>query len=205
MPLSPILANLTLADFDKRISDANIEMVRYADDIVLFCKTKDDANAVQDFVRRALRDIQLTIPHIADNSKTALIHKSDSLIFLGREIVYLGVEDAFVARVPHKQIEKIKTRLIGDFSFRQRLKEGKNFQDTVVDLSRSVSAYLGIYRDAHNYNLFVDELRGHARKIIRKIFEDIFGPDLLNSLTEDKKKFLGLDGLDFVPVSELDV
>jgi retron-type reverse transcriptase len=34
MPLSPLLANLALADFDNEIKDRKIEMVRYADDLV---------------------------------------------------------------------------------------------------------------------------------------------------------------------------
>ena len=36
MPLSPLLANLALADFDREVERRRIGMVRYADDLVLF-------------------------------------------------------------------------------------------------------------------------------------------------------------------------
>lgn len=40
MPLSPLLANLALADFDLQIKKNKIEMVRYADDLILFLKAR---------------------------------------------------------------------------------------------------------------------------------------------------------------------
>jgi len=206
MPLSPLLSNLALADFDRQISDNKIEMVRYADDLVLFFKSKKCAKAGQKLVKELLDRIQLTIPEIADGSKTIIVSRSDSLSFLGREIVHLGSENAFVARVAAKQIDKIKVRLIEEFSFDHRSKLGKSFQDTIIDLSKSISAYLGIYKDAHNYKQFEAELRGQGRAIIVKIFKDLFGQQALSSLTPEGRKFLGLEILDAVePNPELDV
>jgi RNA-directed DNA polymerase len=205
MPLSPLLANLILADFDRQVSVRKIEMIRYADDIALFFENKGDAKNGEAFVREELKRIQLTIPKIADGSKTEIVSSSNSLFFLGREIVRLGREGCFIARVPDKQIKKIKASLLEKFSFVQSSKSGKNFQDTIVDLSKSISAYLGIYKDAYNYDAFEGELRGHARAIIAKIFKDIFGEESLASLTDDSRKFLGLKGFDEVkPNPELD-
>lgn len=206
MPLSPLLANLALADFDRQISDKKIEMVRYADDLVLFFKSKEKANDGQRLVKTLLKDLQLTIPEILDGSKTDVVSHTDPLIFLGREIEYLGYENSFVARIGSKQIEKIKTRLSGDYSFKTRLESGNTFQDTVADLSKSISAYLGIYEDAHNYKQFEDDLRGQACAIIVQLFKELFGQEVLNSLTADGRKFLGIEILDAVkPNSELDV
>ena len=63
--MSPLLANLALADFDRKIQNSNIEMVRYADDLVLFFDTKELAERGQDLVKTLLREIELTIPEIA--------------------------------------------------------------------------------------------------------------------------------------------
>lgn len=206
MPLSPLLANLALADFDRHISNNKIEMVRYADDLVLFFNSKESAQIGQKLVADLLQELQLTIPEIADDSKTTIISRSDPLFFLGREIVFLGSHNSFVARVPAKQVEKIKARLADEFSFERRFKLGKNFQDTIVDLSKSISAYLGIYKDAHNYKHFEDELRGHTRAIVGKIFRYLFGEKSLNSLSSEGQKFLGFQTLDNVePDSELDL
>jgi len=45
MPLSPILANLVLAEFDREVERAAIEMVRYVDDFLIFFASKAAANA----------------------------------------------------------------------------------------------------------------------------------------------------------------
>jgi RNA-directed DNA polymerase len=206
MPLSPLLANLALADFDRQIDAHKIEMVRYADDLVLFFDSKDKARHGQELVKSLLKQIQLTIPEIADGSKTAIVSSDEPLLFLGREIVHLASENAFVARVGNKQIAKIKTRLSDDFSFHKRAKSEKTFQNTIEDLSKSISAYLGIYRDAHNYKHFEGELRGQGRAVILQLFKELFGQKALNSLTIEGRKFLGIEVLDAVePNPELDV
>jgi RNA-directed DNA polymerase len=38
MPLSPILANLVLSEFDGKIERYGLKMVRYADDIAIFLR-----------------------------------------------------------------------------------------------------------------------------------------------------------------------
>jgi group II intron reverse transcriptase/maturase len=206
MPLSPILANLALADFDRDIKKNGIEMVRYADDLILFFETKEQAVSGQKLVKSLLQNMQLSIPDIADGSKTAIVAKSDSLSFLGREIVFLGSSGKFVARVAGSQMLKIEQRLADEFSFSSRTKNGKTFQDTIVDLSKSVSAYLGIYKDADNYAEFEARLRGRSRGIIVQIFKDIFGQNSLSGLSAEGRKFLGIEILDAVePNPELDV
>jgi group II intron reverse transcriptase/maturase len=206
MPLSPLLANLALAEFDRKIANKKIEMVRYADDLVLFFHTKSDAHSGQELVTELLGELQLTIPKIAENSKTSVVSTSEPLTFLGREIVYLDSAKSFVARVSNKQIAKIKARLSNDFSFEERSEKGKTFQETIVDLSKSISAYLGIYKDAYNYKQFEDELRGQSRSVIVRLFEELFGQQALGSLSPAGRKFLGIEILDTVePNPELDV
>jgi group II intron reverse transcriptase/maturase len=206
MPLSPLLANLALAEFDRKIANNKIEMVRYADDLVLFFHTKSDAHSGQALVTELLNELQLTIPKIAENSKTSVVSTSEPLTFLGREIVYLDSARSFVARVSNKQIAKIKARLSNDFSFKERSEKGRTFQETIVDLSKSISAYLGIYKDAYNYKQFEDELRGQSRSVIVRLFEELFGQQALGSLSPAGRKFLGIEILDTVePNPELDV
>jgi hypothetical protein len=44
-----------------------------------------------------------------------------------------------------------------------------------VDLSRTVGAYSGVYRDAYNFIASQSELRVCARRIMEGIYEDVFG------------------------------
>jgi|GEM_PF-565770 Retron-type reverse transcriptase len=43
--LSPLLANVFLSEFDQRMIRENIKMIRYADDFIIMCKSKKDAEA----------------------------------------------------------------------------------------------------------------------------------------------------------------
>jgi RNA-directed DNA polymerase len=206
MPLSPLLANLALADFDKQIERRKIEMVRYADDLVLFFRNKEDAQDGRKYLKLLLATFELSIPEIANGSKTKIISRSDPLEFLGREIVHVGAIDSFVVRVSQRQIDKIKNRLARDFSFGNRLKDESNLQDTIVDLSRSIAAYLGIYKDAYNYRSLEDELKGLRRSILTAIFMDLFGNECLQALSPEGMKFLGIELSSTIePNLELDV
>ncbi len=206
MPMSPILANLALVDFDKEIEGRGIEMVRYADDLVLFFRNKEDAQDGRKYVKLLLKTFELSIPEISEDSKTKIVSRSDPLEFLGREIVHLGETNSFVARVSQRQINKIKSRLSLEFSFANRQKNESNLQDTIVELSRSVAAYLGIYNDAHNYRCLQDELAGLSRSILTAIFRDLFGYECLQAFSPEGMKFLGIElSSTLEPNNELDV
>jgi RNA-directed DNA polymerase len=205
MPLSPILSNLVLSKFDDQMERKGMKMVRYADDIVLFFKTKDEAKAGQQFVKAALKSIDLTIPELIDGSKTQLMGPSDPIDFLGREIVYVGAANDVVARVSQKQISKIVRKLEEEYSYQARIKAGSNFQDTVVEVSASISAYFGIYKDAHNFVSLDTALRGTSRKIISEIFFELLGEQALSKITIEGRKFLGMSHVNFGdPVDDLD-
>lgn len=206
MPLSPILANLVLADFDREVERASIEMIRYADDILLFFASKSAANEGHDFVKAKLNSLNLDIPELADKTKTELKGPQEPIDFLGREIVYRASANRYVSQISRKQIAKIKILLEDEYSYQSRLKQGSNFQDTVVELWRSISSYLGIYKDAYNFTVLDSELRGTARKILGDIFKDVFGDTVLVNVTGDGRNFLGIGDLNVPPpLDDLDM
>ena len=196
MPLSPILANLILADFDKAIERAKIPMVRYADDLLLFFDSKEQAEAGHKFVKEVLDRVNLTIPEILDHSKTKIFGPRATVDFLGQELVYLSSTNSYVACVGGKQISKIRTRLRTEYDYVEKSKEGSTFQETLVELSRSIAAYRALYGRAHDFSRLDQNLRQIERSIVVKIFEDIFGPTALSSLDSYKKNYLGIGRID---------
>lgn len=61
-PLSPLMANAYLLSFDKYLRKRkNIRHVRYVDDLLIFCRTKKDAERAYKFVDRKFRAIGLSI------------------------------------------------------------------------------------------------------------------------------------------------
>jgi group II intron reverse transcriptase/maturase len=59
--ISPLLANLVLNHLDWSLADAGYRFARYADDFVVVCQTKQQAQEAQTFVQRVLTDLGLTL------------------------------------------------------------------------------------------------------------------------------------------------
>ena len=79
--LSPLLSNIYLNHFDRRMGDYGYLLLRYADDIVIFCKFESDA---QDALKRAKEilggELKLKLSH----EKTKIIHaRKKGIEFLG--------------------------------------------------------------------------------------------------------------------------
>lgn len=191
MPLSPILSNLALSKFDNAIRQRNIVMVRYVDDLILFFKSEAEMKEGEKFVREQLAKYDLSIPI---DGKTQRIGPKGSFDFLGREIFH-SQTDGYCARVSSGQIKKILDGLRDEYSLKKRISEKSNFQETVVKLGRSVSSYLGIYRDAYNFADFDRQIREAFRNILSQFFIEIFGVDSLASLSKEVRNFLGIGDL----------
>jgi RNA-directed DNA polymerase len=205
MPLSPILANLVLADFDASFRRARIEMVRYADDLLLFFHSKAAAQDGFSFVKSQLSAQGLTIPDIGgEDSKTQIVAPKQAVYFLGLELVYLESTGGYVKRVGRKQLAKIEQRLEEEYNYDSLRKERVNFQQAVADLGRSIASYMRLYRGVYDYARLDSELRRVARKVLGGIFEDVFGVGVLNGVTDDGRDFLGLGTLEFPEDEELE-
>jgi RNA-directed DNA polymerase len=205
MPLSPLLANLVLSDFDASIKRAKIEMIRYADDLLLFFDSKQAATVGLKFVKAQLNAQGLDVPELDDNSKTQIVAPRQPVDFLGLQLVFVESENRFVQKVGRKQLAKILAKLEDEYNFENLVKEGIGFQDTIVDLWRSVSSYRGIYREAYDYVVLDSELRRIGRSILSNIFRDVFGNSALDNVSPKGRNFLGIGELDLPdPIDDLD-
>jgi RNA-directed DNA polymerase len=54
--ISPLLANVYLNHFDRRMGEEEYLLLRYADDFLIFCKTEEDAHRAQGMAEKILRD-----------------------------------------------------------------------------------------------------------------------------------------------------
>jgi RNA-directed DNA polymerase len=102
-PLSPLLANILLDDFDKELESRGLRFVRYADDFLVFTKTRESARRVYGSVGRYLtRKLKLVV-----NRQKSRICSTDGVEFLG--FVFLGYGGQI--RVSPKNIRKFKERV----------------------------------------------------------------------------------------------
>jgi hypothetical protein len=86
MPVSPMLSNLLLKDFDQHLERLGIVAVRYADDIAVFAQSREACEGALDVVQRALARLQLQVPGLLDDGKTSILGPSEVAEFLGVEI-----------------------------------------------------------------------------------------------------------------------
>ena len=78
-PLSPCLTNLYLDAFDEKIKALDLKLIRYADDFLIFCKTKEQAEEIIQKVENILSGLNLKIK----KEKTAIKNVSEGFEFLG--------------------------------------------------------------------------------------------------------------------------
>jgi RNA-directed DNA polymerase len=77
--LSPLLANLYLHEFDQTLTRQNLALVRYADDFVICCRRKEEAQRAQDQAVQALAGLKLQVRP----DKTQIVHFDQGFAWLG--------------------------------------------------------------------------------------------------------------------------
>lgn len=78
-PLSPLLANIYLHSFDKAMTRAGIRLVRYADDLLLLCRSEGRAKFALRHAQKRLAILKLRF----NPKKTLIAHFNDEVKFLG--------------------------------------------------------------------------------------------------------------------------
>lgn len=92
--ISPLLANLYLDEFDEALQD-DFKLIRYADDFVVLCKSKEQAEEALAAAKKALENLNLEIKP----SKTNIVTFDDGFQYLG----YLFVKSLIVEKKKEKE------------------------------------------------------------------------------------------------------
>lgn len=78
--ISPLLANIYLNELDWELTKANLEFVRYADDSIVMCQTKEDLEKAKVIVHETLQRLGLELAE----------DKSDDIDFHEKDFDFLG-------------------------------------------------------------------------------------------------------------------
>jgi len=102
--VSPLLANIYLHEMDKQVTKIDsVRLVRYADDFVVLCKTKDEAERTMKQVEEILTRLKLRL----NKTKTKIVNVNrGSFGFLGFKFKRAGGKIFVVPK--RKSIEKFK-------------------------------------------------------------------------------------------------
>ena len=156
--LSPLLSNIYLDPLDHLMVRCGCEMVRYADDFVILCRTADDAARALELVRVWVADNGLTL----HPTKTRIVDsRTDSFAFLGYE--FRGEKNW----PRQKSLGKLKDALRA----KTRRTSGQSLPSIVSDVNRTLCGWFEYFRHSSYRNVFTDIdgwLRGRLRSILRK-------------------------------------
>lgn len=152
-PVSPLLANILLDDLDKELELRCLYFVRYADDFVIFTKSKRSAERVFESVANYLtRKLHLVV-----NLEKSRIVPVEELEYLG----FRFVGSRATINVSQKSIDRFKHR-IREITGRSR---GISMEHRLGELRRYVRGWMGYYGLASQLKLFASLEQWIRRRI----------------------------------------
>lgn len=193
MPLSPILANFILQRFDCAMKRRSIDIVRYMDDIAVFCDSEKECFDALKLISQELEKVKQVLPSIFDcESKTKIISPGQPLIFLGIEI-YEYSDGLYSIKIPQSTITRIMDDLQKYKDLKYVLNQRLNYLTLSKLIERKYFGYRAAFKDTSNINSFLDRYEDMKIEIKEVLLKSILGSDLFFSLDKEKRNFLGLN------------
>jgi RNA-directed DNA polymerase len=155
--LSPLLSNIYLHPLDRLMAEHGYAMVRYADDFVVLCRSRAEADAALELIRSWVEAARLTL----HPTKTRIVDAtSEGFDFLGYHF-----ERGY--RWPReKSLKKLKDTV------RQKTKRtrGVSIHTIVADLNRTLPGWFGYFQYSHwtTFGTLDGWIRMRLRSLLRK-------------------------------------
>lgn len=156
--ISPLLSNIYLDALDQLTKDSGIEMVRYADDFVLLCRSEAAAQNALALVRQWTVKAGLTLH--PDKTRIVDCTQPGGFDFLGYHFE-LGRR-----RPRQKSLKKFKDTVRA----KTKRANGQSLQAIITNVNRSAQGWFGYFKHSHRYTFEpLDRLiRTRLRSLLRK-------------------------------------
>lgn len=157
--ISPLLANVYLHPLDVLMEKSGYRMVRYADDFVILCRSREEAMAVLEQVRRWVAENGLTLhpekTHVGDCRQVG-----EGFDFLGYRF------EAGRRLVRDKSLKRLKERLRN----KTRRTRGESLASIVTDLNPMLKGWFAYFKQAHGttFRALDGQIRRRLRALLRK-------------------------------------
>ncbi len=154
--ISPLLANIYLDPLDKAVAERGYHMVRYADDFVILCRSREEADAALVEVRAWVKENGLTL----HPEKT---HVGDCRV-PGQGFEFLGYRfEAGRRLVRKKSMNKLKD------SIRDKTRRtcGQSLERVIAELNPVLRGWFGYFKQAHPTTF--SDLDGFIRRRLRSL------------------------------------
>ena len=154
--ISPLLSNIYLHEVDRRMKAAGYEMVRYADDFVILCKSREESESALACVTELARERGLTLH--PDKTRLVATHRA------GQGFEFLGYRFQDGTRRPSKKSrKKFKDAIRG----KTRRSNGRSMAAIIADVNRTTIGWFGYFK--HSHRTTFKPLDGWIRRRLRSI------------------------------------
>jgi RNA-directed DNA polymerase len=156
--VSPLLANIYLNPLDHHMEQGAREMVRYADDVVILCRSRAEAEAAREALQNWLTERGLQL------------HPEKTRIVDAREpggFDFLGYHFERGMHWPRRESEQRLRRAIKG---RTRRSSGESMATIIATITPIIRGWYGYYRHGHwtTYRPLDSYVRSRLRSILRK-------------------------------------
>jgi RNA-directed DNA polymerase len=153
--ISPLLSNIYLDPLDQKMAQAGVEMVRYADDFVILCRSEAEAEEALEEVRQWTAQAGLTLHPI----KTRIVNADEQGGF-----DFLGYHFERGKRWPRrKSLDKLKDTIRG----KTKRTHGQSLQVIIEDVNRTLVGWFEYFK--HSHKTTFPSLEGWTRMRLRSI------------------------------------
>lgn len=153
--ISPLLANIYLHPLDLTVERGGFEMVRYADDFVVLCRSEAEAQRALDVIRKLLGELQLQL----HPEKTQVVDATQRGGF-----DFLGYHFERGTRWPRRRsIRHVKDAIRA----KTRRTNGRSLSVIVEQVNRILLGWFGYFKHSNMYTF--KELDGWIRMRLRSI------------------------------------
>jgi len=156
--LSPLLSNIYLDPLDHALADAGFEMIRYADDFVILCRSEADARRALEHVDRWTKSAGLTL----HPDKTRIVDATQRGGF-----DFLGYHFERGYRWPRK---KSLRKLRDTIRAKTRRTNGHSLDAIIRDVNRTLRGWFAYFKHSHatTFPRLDAWVRMRLRSILRK-------------------------------------
>ncbi|WP_187290826.1 reverse transcriptase domain-containing protein [Hyphomicrobium denitrificans] len=197
MPLSPLLSNLVLGNFDRKVQKAGFRFLRYADDLIVFGASKSEVEAAFGLIVSELEKLGHTVPEPGEKSKTQYVCPQKPVEFLGVDIFFKGEANSYVCRIPKNVKLQILTDISEEYAYANIVKRFGDLGALARSLSGVPAAYRNAYSHADDWPAFEPQLRKECSRAFLGVYEAIFGKQAISGLEAKARAFLGIKDIQF--------
>lgn len=154
--ISPLLSNMYLDELDHLMADRGFEMVRYADDFVVLCRSAEEAEAAMSQIKAWVEQAHLTL----HPKKTQIVTCAEGFDFLG---YHFRAGQRWPSK---KSLRAVKDRIVSE----TKRTSGRSLDYIIGRLNTILKGWYNYYKHCHRWIFYrLDQwIRMRIRSVLRR-------------------------------------